>query len=193
MQLATAIARRVRSPAALLIGPALALAALVGVVVTPLGGDVALVALAAALLGSTGLVAREVKRLGSLPLEIAPVALGGEVDARPVLRFRARLGLGRVVREATASVVHEGPSGTAELPTHVPSGALVGPFTILAFDPERRCGEGRLRVTVSAREGDRTWTAEVVVPCPAAEGRFGGVSSQGGRLVFEDDWHARQT
>lgn len=186
MQSLTTIASKVRSPASLLAGPAVACALLVGIAWAPPVGDAALVALSAALLGGTVLVAREVQRIASMPLEIAPLALGGEVDARPVVRFRARLGLGRPVRDVRATATFDGASGSVTLPVRVPSGVLVGPFTMVVEDPPP--GRGTWRIEVTGTAAGRTWTAQASVGATDRRGRFGGIVPEGASVRFEDDW-----
>jgi hypothetical protein len=112
-------------------------------------------------------------RVGQLPLEIGGRALRGVVDASPVLRFRARLGLGRPLRDARARVWFVGDGAERELTARVPAGTLVGPLTILAADPEAlgsRAGRFRVELVVTAR--GREWRATREVPGPAAPGRF---------------------
>ena len=86
-----------------------------------------------------------------------------------------RLGRGRAYADPAATVVFEGPDGPVPLETAVPPvGAAVGPLTVLAFDPERRCGPpGAFRVTVTVRAEGREWRAEGRIPATTAEGWFG--------------------
>ncbi len=158
-------------------GAAVAIASVAATaLVAPIAGDAALAVLAG--LGVLGGVAGFVRgrALTRLPLEIADRALGGEVDAVPVVRLRARLGRGRVLRDARARVWVLGDGAPHELVARVPGGVLVGPFTVVALDPDRRLrAGGRLRVEVAVTAGGGPWTAVRELAGPVAAGRFGGV------------------
>ena len=188
MQWFTTIATRVRGPTPWLAAPVVCVGLLAATVWAPPAGDAALIASAAVVGVAAGLLAREVARVGGLPMEIAPVALLGEVDARPIVRFRARLGLGRALRDAGATVRFLGPEGEIEVRAVVPAGVLIGPFTVLVPDPPP--GPGTWRIRVTATSGGRAWASEAVVPSSERRGRFGGVSPQDGSVRFDDDWAA---
>lgn len=112
-------------------------------------------------------------RAASLPLEIGDLALRGEVDAVPVLRFRVRLGLGRAYRDPAARVWIVGDGAERELPVTLPSGRLVGPLTVVARDPERRAtAASRLRIEVRVTGGGREWTAARELAAPTRTGWF---------------------
>lgn len=148
--------------------------------------DVALVGIALGIGAATGWVARARWQLDHLPLEIAPVAGVGRVDGADVVRFRARLGHGRPIRDVTAQVWRDGDS--EPLAAFVPPGVLCGPFTVVArLDGTDRKASLRLEVAGTAR-GQR-WTASMRFdPDAVRDGRFGGITASGGRLAFEPDW-----
>lgn len=141
---------------------------------TPRLADAALAA--AALIGPAlaGWGLRVRARLRGLPLEIGPVAATGLADGARIFRFRARLGRGRRLARPRAEVWFEAADGRVALPVRVPADELVGPFTLVATDPDGRCaGPGRFVVEVACDERGRAWSASRVIPRDAVtEGWF---------------------
>jgi hypothetical protein len=183
------IATRLRPASWFGAGALAALAAGLATLATPLAGDAALGVVGLVALAGSGALAFRGHQLQLLPLEIAERALGGEIDAVPVVRFRVRLGLGRPFRDATARVWFVGERGEHELEVLVPSGALVGPLTLVARDPARvTTGPGRLRVQVSVTSAGAAWAASRELACPVQAGRFGGVQVGPGGVDWSPGW-----
>jgi hypothetical protein len=159
--------------------------------------DVLLVGLALGT-GAAGAQLLRVRRwLDQLPLEIAPVAGTGLVDASRVYRFRLRLGRGRPLRNRAARVSFlpeggqpEGGQPEVELPVAVPDGVLFGPVTVVARDPQGVCGgPGTFVVRARCESGGARWEAEARVPSAAIRpGVFGGIDVRNGKVVFSADW-----
>jgi hypothetical protein len=154
-------------------GGALALACAAGVAVAEPAVDLALAGAAVVAGGAGAALAWRSAAARSLPLEIAPLALGGEVDALPVVRLRARLGLGRAFRDARARVWLIADGAERELPARCPPGTLVGAFTVVASDPERRVRPGdRVRIELTVTSAGAPWSAVRELEAPSRTGRF---------------------
>jgi hypothetical protein len=154
-------------------------------------GDVLLVGAALAV-GAGGVQLLRLRRwLDQLPLEIAPVAGTGLVDASRVYRFRLRLGRGRPLRNLGSSVsfLPEG-GGEVVLLVDVPEGVLCGPVTVVARDPQGLCnGPGTFLVQARCESARSRWEAEARVPSAAIRpGTFGGIDVRNGKVVFSSDW-----
>ncbi|MBN2797826.1 MAG: hypothetical protein JXX28_01645 [Deltaproteobacteria bacterium] len=159
--------------------------------------DGALIALSA--LGVVAALGAGLLRLQAarLPLEISERALVEALDEERTLRFRVRLGRGRVISRVRQRLVwvHEG--GEEELlPLVIPgAAALVGPWTPTARVPAGAPRDGRLVLTVSGSEGARRWSAERSWTwSQLTEGRFHpGFHTEGGRLTLDPErWDAPQ-
>jgi hypothetical protein len=124
--------------------------------------------------------------LRAAPLEIASVGARTGIDV-PIVRFRARLGRGRVADGVAARVVFtpEGGAPVALRPSDVGVTRWVGAFTVLV--PGWDGSNGRFDVEVSAREGARNWTARRrFLTSELRAGRFGAdVGRVDGRLVVD--------
>ncbi|MFK7928418.1 MAG: hypothetical protein AB8H79_09515 [Myxococcota bacterium] len=154
-----------RAPTPALVGLCGASALLALAVAAVAGGSVAIVALllgAAVVLGSGAVLATKV-HLGRLPLEVAPVALQDRLDGHPAYRFRARLGRGRRMDRAAATVRFFPDAGDpVDLePLLGRAQGLVGPWTVVVVDRAEVCtGPGRFEVRIRAAERSREWSAE---------------------------------
>lgn len=101
-------------------------------------------------------------QLFSLPLEISTLALYEARDEGVLLRFRVRLGTGRVIRGARHTLSYTAPGGArVDLPMRwaAPS-TLIGPWTPTALWREAWPPEGRFTLRVFGYEGRRHWAAE---------------------------------
>ena len=127
-----------------------------------------------------------------LPLVLARKALRGRVDGRTVYRFRAILGRGRPMTDATATVMFVPEDGDrVELAPLVPGGRrLLGPWTVAVVDRAGTCaGQGTFEVHVRVQERGQTWEARGAWRSDQIEeGRFVEVVAvRGGKLAFKLD------
>lgn len=146
--------------------------------------DVILVCVAGIAALSGGAVWQRRRRIDALPLEIGRHAVRDEVDGRPVVRFRARLGRGRRAEEVKASVRFVGPDGHEHtLPVAIPAPEVCGPWTVTAADSAgHTAGPGVLEVRVEVREGGRRWSADARFTSVQA-GRFVPPAFRAGRSL----------
>jgi len=115
------------------------------------------------------------RRLDALPLQLSAQAVSNVKSEH--IKVRAWLGLGRVVRGASA-VAH---ANDVELGVSVPNGPLCGPFTI-AINTAGAPPSAVVSVRVSVREGDRDWVCERdYTLSQAAAGRFAPPMHRGRR------------
>ena len=115
-------------------------------------------------------------RLRGLPLEVGAAGVRGTLDGRPAFWFRARLGMGRYAKRATAEISWRGDDGTVVvLDTIAAPGPRVGAWTVIAVDHSRRVAHhGAFLVRITADDG-RSWSVEETIPqSDVREGRFGG-------------------
>ena len=136
-----------------------------------------------------GAVARHLA--SRLPLAFAEAALRGSSMGRPVYRFRVRLGRGRLMKSARARVVFRTHEARHELPLVLDQmDALVGPWTLLARDPEGVVGPGGVfDVDVRGLAGDEEVMASASWDeATLREGTFEpGMLVQKGRLHIDPD------
>lgn len=166
----------------------------VGTLLVSGAADVGLTAIAMGAGAAAGWGAWYRRRVSTLPLEIAPVALVGRLDGHPVYRFRLRLGHGRPMHDARAEVSFVGPAGETPLaPVLGEAPTLLGPWTLAVVDRAHAAdGPGSFRVRAEVTEGGRTWRAERTWPREALRpGRFApAVRIRHGRLEWEGPWDA---
>jgi hypothetical protein len=135
-------------------------------------------------------------RLDRLPLELSRTGLVGELSGHRVVRFRARLGRGRVLSDPAATVQWLPDDGEPTPIDVVGPGVahLLGAWTVLAIDRGQHLGEaGTLEVTVRGREGERDWQVSRQFPIgELRHGTFaGGLEHRGGKLsVVPRTWDA---
>lgn len=183
-----------RLPIAVLLGVGVAAATISLIVAATWGGTVAVSALVLGVivvLVSGGLLALRV-HLARLPLELADLALTTRIDGHHAYGFRARLGRGRLMRNATAQVRFL-PDHGDPIPLEPLMGTgerLLGPWTVVIIDRDGRCGgEGRFEVSIDATEGQKTWTAAHTYGADDIQaGRFRApVGMRNGRLALTHD------
>jgi hypothetical protein len=112
---------------------------------------------------------------------------------RPVYRFRARLGRGRRAVRPQASVCFEDDRGARhDLQPTIAAADLVGPFTLLCPDPERRCaGPGTFVVHLACEAEGRRWEATARLgKAQVQEGWFGGLEPRANGVRFTAEWSA---
>jgi hypothetical protein len=169
----------------LAVGALVSVAPLIATLYTAAAVDLGLALVAVGGASATGWLAWQKHLAAGLPLELAPSAAVGVVDGQRIVRFRARLGLGRSLR-ATAQVRFV-PTVGAPRPVHVacPEGAVCGPFVICVVAVDE---PGAYEVDVVGAEGDRTWSARATYAASAVrEGRFtGGIHP--GPVRFGPGW-----
>ena len=165
-------------------GALLTLLPLAGTWVAVGWGDVALVALSAALgVGSAAAVSAR-RALDRLPLELAPVAARGMVDGRITVRFRACLGRGRSCRPRwTVQWLPSGEAPPRELPVDAVGAHVCGPFVAQVDLPEGEAGAFTVQVAVGDERVERRFEAGDL-----REGRFCQGIVAGRVLRFDEAW-----
>ena len=142
------------------------------------GGSIAVWALALGALTVAvcgGLLAVKV-HLRRMPLELGDVGVRDRLDGHVAVRFRSRLGRGRRMDRARATVrfVPEQGEPIELQPLMAEAAGLVGPWTVVVVDRHDQCDQpGAFEVRVQAREGSKTWAVEArYSPEQIHEGRF---------------------
>ncbi len=135
--------------------------------------DAILVGFAIVIGGATGWFVVRRKQLDHLPLQLAPVAIIDELHGSRTLKIRAWLGLGRVMRAPSLSVLWRSDSGSERpLAGRFPAEVLCGPVTVLVPLPAEVQG-GQFEVSFEVAEGERQWREQAVYPVAAVQrGRF---------------------
>ncbi len=136
-----------------------------------------------------GLAARWMAR--SLPLQLADAALRDKQDEGDVFRFRVRLGSGRRMRQARARVLWRSEGRSVELPLVLGElDELIGPWTLVALDPDGVVDGGHLDVYVHGEAGGQAWSTSATWEVAAVgEGRFcAPIIASGSRWRLAEPW-----
>jgi len=144
-----------------------------------LGGTwmIAAFAWAAVLAVFAGWVTQQRIRWRTLPLTVVPLAASGPLDGIPAYRFRICLGDGRTANTAQEKVIfHPINAPPFALPILAHTGPRMGPWTVVAFDPEHRISTGAFHVEVEVEESGKRWTVSARVQ-EVRPGRFSPLTS----------------
>lgn len=176
MDLALDVIERLPTPVLLGVGGAAFVGALLVAAAT--GGTIAVGALvlgALTVAACGGFLAFKV-HLRRLPLELGDVGVRDRLDGHVAVRFRARLGRGRQMDRARATVrfVPDQGEPVALQPLMAEAAGLVGPWTVVVVDRQDQCHRpGAYEVRIQAREGAKTWAVEArYAPEQILAGRF---------------------
>jgi hypothetical protein len=194
VKLALDIVERIPPLPLLAVGVGSAVLALV--VAALAGGSIAIGALVAGtvVVAVSGAMLATRVHLDRLPLEVAPIALSSRIDGHPAYQFRVRLGRGRLMRDARATVrfVPDEGEPIALEPLEPDASERVGPWTLVVLDRDLQCTRpGHFAVGVEVEDRGKRLVASRQFPSEDIRpGRFAPplIVRKGKVLLVTDRW-----